>query len=206
MSKRTKTTDTPRLDDLLSDEHARAYLMERLKPAIVQQLTKPDDDPLDNDDLVSIRIYEHESGAHVDHVLRIDQLPWRIAVVLRRLWTPTNRCIHDRVDDDVPSNFDPGDNILVNTYIECLETTAFQECIPVWDDPDEHDVSEFAQPGTVLYDAYVYHAVNNKDAVVEKMVTSYEILITIARENGLQTQVASRWARNPRAMLRVVCS
>lgn len=206
MSKRTKTMDTSRLDDLLSDKHARAYLMERLKPDIVQQLTKPDDDPLDNDDLVSIRIYEHKSGSHVDHVLRIDQLPWRIAVVLRRLWTPKNRCIHDRVDDDVSSNFDPGDNVLVNTYIDYLETTAFQECIPVWDDPDEHDVSEFAQPGTVLYDAYVYHAVNNKDAVVEKMVTSYEILITIARENGLQTQVASRWARNPRAMLRVVCS
>ena len=224
MSKRTRSnladpklehcvsTDMSHLDDLLKDEHSRAYLIEKLKCDTIEQILKLTDDPLDDDELV-LFVYRDDVGRGiVEHTLRLDHLPWRIAVVIKRLWTPTNRIIQDDrlgkfYNDE--HNFDSDDNIWVNTYVECLEETVFEHCIPLWEDPNQYDVSDFAQPGTLLHDAYVWRAVDNKDAVIEKVSEDLGTLSDIlddwgnsahygAQRHETKDRLLSRWSRNPR--------
>ena len=81
------------------------------------------------------------------------------------------------------NNYSP-DNICTETYLECLEEERIDKCIPSWENPEAHDVSEYAAPGTVLHDAYVVHAIGNEDAVLEKLHEKIYEIEEIAWEKG----------------------
>lgn len=202
------------LDLLLKDEESRSYLLEKLTPDVVKRLTEPTEAPLDDDDIVLITYYMY-SGLHdpelVDdragrHVyLPLTKLPWRIKTILKELWLKRREseefdqayriCKNDYLLDDT--------DLFTGCYIDSiLEKKVLYDCIPQWEDPGEHDISDFAQPGTVLYDAYVYHAVGNEDSVIEKVQEGLQRLFDDEHEYvDFGTQ---RWIRNPRVQIHLI--
>jgi len=187
------------LDHVLRDKDSRAYLLNKLTPDAVKCLTQPTHTPLDDEDILLIERADSEISHHEYIVL--GKLPWRIRLILQRLWTPTACVFTVDVNDDT-------DNEFVQMYLSCLDQMVLEHCIPVWENPDEHDISEFAQPGTVLYDAYVYRAVNNEDSVIEKVQEGLQRIYDCLYDFELQGEPIAtywsptkRWMRSPRVKM-----
>lgn len=146
------------LDLLLQDEESVAYLTKKIFTA---------GGPLEDDDLVLVSLKD-EAGNSSDYFIQVKDLPFRIAVVCRRWWNDGS------YDAEIKQSALDDANDWVVEYMDCLAETAHNACIPVWDAFEYKDVSDFADPGTVLHDAYVYQAIGNELAVIEKMVETME--------------------------------
>ena len=183
------------LEYVLQDEDSRSYLLNKLTPDIIKCLTQPTNTPLDDDDVVLIEQWDGKVSQHA--YMMFNDLPWRIKFIVECLWTPTNYMFTIDKNDDT-------DNEFVRMYLSCLERQVLENCIPVWEDPDEHDISDFAQPGTVLYDAYVYGAVDNEDSVIEKVQQGLQRLYEFELEDSpiaTYWSPTKRWMRSPRVKM-----
>jgi hypothetical protein len=162
------------VDHILTDPEMREYLIKKVEDDVIKHLTTPTDDPLEDDDIVAVTL---DLGQKRICLLHVNQMSWRIGVVVKRLWRDQKSISIDF------NNYSP-DNICTETYLECLEEERIDKCIPRWEDPEAHDVSDYAQPGTVLHDAYVVHAIGNEDAVLEKLHEKIYEIEEIAWEKG----------------------
>jgi len=162
------------VDHMLTDPEIRKYVIQKVEDDLIEYLTAPTDDPLEDDDVIAVTL---DSGQKTKYLLHLNELPWRIGVVVKRLW-----CDQKSISIDF-NNYSP-DNICTETYLECLEEERIDKCIPSWEDPDAHEVSDYAPPGTTLHDAYVVHAIGNEDAVLEKLHEKIYEIEDIALEKG----------------------
>jgi len=178
------------LDHLLKDAKSRKYILSHL-------LKATDTSPhLSGNDLVELVFLNDCKFCHA--LTRLESLPFRVVEAIKIMY---RKIVFQHDFQTVGSMQQDGrvelslcfhDSFCIEewerAYTCRIEEVVHEECIPIFE--EDEDLSDYAQPDTVLHDAYVYHSMGHQDVIQEHYI---EDLSRFSEETTDGSTVVPEW-------------